>query len=447
MASSPVLPGSVDSATTTQLINGYTNAPYFYTGSDGAMVFWAPINGATTGGTSFPRSELRELINTNDTSVDWTPYGTHILNAQVKVLQAPTSTKEVIIGQIHGYSGAALPTVKVIYDNAKVHATIKTNSNDDGSDFDFPSVTSGLSNTITYTIQVVNGLVSVTINGKTNSYNIFQSDPNYTNETQYFKAGDYCQADSCSNPSNADGARIAFYALTRFQAPSITNQPVSQVVTSGNSVTFNVGVLGNPPIKYAWQLNNAPINNATNASLTIPNVQLTNAGNYSVIVTDLTGVVTSTNATLTVITPAPVPNFTASPLSGTAPLNVSFTDTSSGSITSWAWAFGDGNTSTNQNPSDSYASPGAYTVQEIVNGAGGYRTNTMANLISVYDSFAWWQLQYFGSTNNNSSTAPGGDYTGNRYEQYQQIPDRLQPHQSGGVSAHHQHRQHQQHGH
>src|ERR1700693_1402759 len=55
--------GSVDSASTTQLINGYTNAPYFYTGSDGAMVFWAPINGATTSGTTFPRSELRELIN------------------------------------------------------------------------------------------------------------------------------------------------------------------------------------------------------------------------------------------------------------------------------------------------------------------------------------------------------------------------------------------------
>jgi len=396
--------GSVDSASTTQLIAGYTNAPYFYTGTDGAMVFWAPINGATTSGTTFPRSELRELINTNDTSVDWTLYGTHILNAQVKVLQVPTSTKEVIIGQIHAYSGDALPTVKVIYDNGKVHATIKTNSTDDGSDFDFPTVTSGLSNSITYQIEVVNGLISVVINGITNSYNIFHSDPNYTNETQYFKAGDYCQADSCSNPANADGARIAFYALTRFHAPSITNQPVSQVITAGSSATFNVGALGNPPLKYAWQLNNILINNATNASLIIPNGQLTNAGTYSVIVTDLTGVVTSSNATLTVIVPAPVPGFTAGPTSGAAPLNVSFTDTSSGSITSWAWVFGDGNMSTNQNPSDIYANPGAYTVQEIVSGPGGSRTDTVANLINVYDPFAWWQLQHFGSTNNNAST-------------------------------------------
>jgi hypothetical protein len=33
-------------------------------------------------------------------------------------------------------------------------------------------------------------------------------------------------------------------------------------------------------------------------------------------------------------------------------------------------------------------------------------------LISVYDPFAWWQLQYFGSTNNNANTAPDGDSTG-----------------------------------
>jgi len=404
--------GSVDSASTTQLIDGYTNAPYFYTGSDGAMTFWAPINGATTSGTTFPRSELRELINTNDTSVDWIPYGTHILNAQVKVLQVPTSTKEVIIGQIHAYSGAALPTVKIIYDNGKVHSTIKTNSTDDGSDLDFPDVTSGLSNSITYQISMVNGLVSIVINGKTNSYNIFQSDPNYTNETQYFKAGDYCQANSCSNPANADGARVAFYVLTRFQAPSITNQPASQGVSVGSNVTFAVGALGNPPLKYGWQLNGIPINNATNASLTLPNVQLTNAGNYSVVVTDLVGSVTSTNATLTVVTPPPVASFAASPTSGAAPLNVSFTDTSSGSVTGWAWVFGDGNTSTNQNPSDLYVNPGVYTVQEIVRGSGGSGTDTVANLINVYDRFAWWQLQYFGSTNNSPNTAPGGDYTG-----------------------------------
>jgi hypothetical protein len=56
--------------------------------------------------------------------------------------------------------------------------------------------------------------------------------------------------------------------------------------------------------------------------------------------------------------------------------------------------------------------PGSYTVQQIVTGTGGSSTDTVTNLINVYNPFAWWQLQYFGSTNNNASTAPGGDYTG-----------------------------------
>jgi hypothetical protein len=56
--------------------------------------------------------------------------------------------------------------------------------------------------------------------------------------------------------------------------------------------------------------------------------------------------------------------------------------------------------------------PGTYTVQEIVSGPGGSSTDTVVNVINVYDPFAWWQLQYFGSTNISASTAPGGDYTG-----------------------------------
>jgi arabinogalactan endo-1,4-beta-galactosidase len=108
----------------------------------------------------------------------------------------------------------------------------------------------------------------------------------------------------------------------------------------------------------------------------------------------------------------PVASFAASPTNGPAPLSVNFTDTSSGSVTGWAWAFGDGNASTNQNPSDIYVTPGNYTVQEIVSGLGGVSTSTVANLISVYSPFAWWQLGYFGSTNNYGDAAPTADYTG-----------------------------------
>jgi PKD repeat protein len=107
----------------------------------------------------------------------------------------------------------------------------------------------------------------------------------------------------------------------------------------------------------------------------------------------------------------PTASFTATPISGAAPLSVSFTDTSSNSPTSWAWAFGDGNTSISRNPTDIYVTPGTYTVQEIVSGPGGSSTDTVANLISVYDPFAWWQ-QAYGITNNCALCGGSISYTG-----------------------------------
>ncbi|HWQ50027.1 MAG TPA: PKD domain-containing protein [Methanosarcina sp.] len=46
----------------------------------------------------------------------------------------------------------------------------------------------------------------------------------------------------------------------------------------------------------------------------------------------------------------PIAAFSASPTSGKAPLNVLFTDKSTGSPIKWKWSFGDGKTSTDQNP-------------------------------------------------------------------------------------------------
>jgi PKD repeat protein len=70
---------------------------------------------------------------------------------------------------------------------------------------------------------------------------------------------------------------------------------------------------------------------------------------------------------------SPVASFTASPTSGDAPLTVNFTDTSTGSPTSWAWDFeNDGTTdSTAQNPSHIYNAVGSYVVTLTVNNSVG----------------------------------------------------------------------------
>jgi PKD repeat protein len=81
--------------------------------------------------------------------------------------------------------------------------------------------------------------------------------------------------------------------------------------------------------------------------------------------------------------PAPEADFSGSPTSGNAPLNVDFTDQSNGIVTSWSWTFGDGGTSTAENPSHTYTSAGNYTVSLTVSNAGGSDTLTRTNYITV----------------------------------------------------------------
>ena len=74
---------------------------------------------------------------------------------------------------------------------------------------------------------------------------------------------------------------------------------------------------------------------------------------------------------------SPIANFTANPNNGSTPLNVQFTDasTGTGSLT-YLWNFGDGSTSTEQNPTHTYTKPGTYTVTLTTSNAAGSSTQT-----------------------------------------------------------------------
>ncbi len=87
-------------------------------------------------------------------------------------------------------------------------------------------------------------------------------------------------------------------------APAITSQPVSRVVldNAGSNVTFSVTATGAPAPAFFWQKNGVNLPGITNASFTITNALLADAGNYRVIVTNASGSVTSSVAVLTVLT-------------------------------------------------------------------------------------------------------------------------------------------------
>jgi hypothetical protein len=67
---------------------------------------------------------------------------------------------------------------------------------------------------------------------------------------------------------------------------SILTAPQGATVFSGNSDTLSVGVVGDAPIFYQWQFDGTNIVNATNSSLSLANIQATNSGTYTVIVTN-----------------------------------------------------------------------------------------------------------------------------------------------------------------
>lgn len=88
-------------------------------------------------------------------------------------------------------------------------------------------------------------------------------------------------------------------------APSISSQPTSQTVGVGDFATFSVTASGTPPLRYQWRFNATNVlAGATNSSLALSNVQPSQAGNYSVLITNVAGPIVSSNALLT-ITSAP----------------------------------------------------------------------------------------------------------------------------------------------
>jgi len=125
----------------------------------------------------------------------------------------------------------------------------------------------------------------------------------------------YVALDANSNPldNNADG--IPDYAEDAdgnglvdngeqpwMALPAITTQPVNEVLYPGTNIIFSATVTG-VAVTLQWYDNANPLPGATNATLYLNNVQLTDAGAYSLIATNQAGAVTSSNAVLAVLAP------------------------------------------------------------------------------------------------------------------------------------------------
>ena len=104
--------------------------------------------------------------------------------------------------------------------------------------------------------------------------------------------------------TNSAGTRQSIGAVLTVNptptAPTIATQPVSQILTAGSGVNFNVVANGTAPLTYQWNLNGTSIAGATNTNFTKAITAAGDAGSYSVVVTGPGGSVTSSAATLTI---------------------------------------------------------------------------------------------------------------------------------------------------
>jgi uncharacterized repeat protein (TIGR01451 family) len=173
--------------------------------------------------------------------------------------------------------------------------------------------------------------------------------------------------------------------VTADMPPVVVSQPTNQTVIAGATASFQVVASGSAPLSYQWFFDQTSVlAGATNATLTLNNVQPGSAGGYSVVVTNLAGVVTSSVATLTVLLP---PSIVSQPTNRTviAGATATFRVVAAGSSPlSYQWFFNQSSalagatnatlTLNNAQP----ASAGGYSV--VVTNSAGAATSSVASL-------------------------------------------------------------------
>lgn len=105
---------------------------------------------------------------------------------------------------------------------------------------------------------------------------------------------------------NGTAAQLTSAFVIGTNAPLLTvslNSPLHRAVDTGGSAAFSATAIGAFPIKYQWRFNGTNIPSATNTSISIANAQATNSGFYVLVVTNVSGSVTSAPISLLVYPP------------------------------------------------------------------------------------------------------------------------------------------------
>lgn len=171
-------------------LSGYGGSPWFRTTPDcGGVAFRAPVDGVTTKGSSYPRSELREM-GAGDSAAAWSAdSGTHWLAVTEAFTSLPEGKPEVVGAQIHDdkddISVFRLEGTRLyVTDGDNPHYQLVTDDYQLGTVFDAAFLVTG-------------GMVGAYYNGRL----VAQISRSFSNA--YFKVGAYTQA-NCARVSPCD---------------------------------------------------------------------------------------------------------------------------------------------------------------------------------------------------------------------------------------------------
>ena len=210
----------------------------------------------------------------------------------------------------------------------------------------------------------------------------------------------------------AAGTDHALAVRTGPRTPVITLEPTDQYQLTNGNVTFTARGAGLYGVTYQWQTNDMNLTGATNATLTVTNVQAGQAGSYDAIVTDNGGMgsIVSSNATLYLVTTPVIISQTPLPTNQVAIFQTNLTlsvsanapGQFSGFPLSYQWQFNGTNISGATSSSYTFFadtnSPGIYSVI-VSNAAGSASTAWQVTLTYAGSYIAPGTLAYYLSTN------------------------------------------------
>ncbi|MCX6699490.1 MAG: PKD domain-containing protein, partial [Methanomicrobiales archaeon] len=212
--------------------------------------------------------------------------------------------------------------------------------------------------------------------GESGTFTLVRSDNTHFSGTWLVKGHSYTM-------TGQKGTRVSQPATYAAGITSVPRTSVTQTtVVPGSSIRagFNTDKTSGPtpltvsfsdtstgsPDKWSWDFGDGTPSTERN-----PIHSFKTEGSFTVtLVVDKNGQTSSKSIVISASSHPLNANFVADQTSGNAPLTVTFTDTSTGSPTTWIWQFGNGQTSYDRNPEITYQGPGTYTVQLTVEKGG-----------------------------------------------------------------------------